>query len=97
MNEAEGRGVHAIPQTSLVSRSIRKQMAEMTVAVLGANLGADHSVRPLDVLDHVRGFEGLCEAGPTGAAVEFIDGREKCFARHHVDIESSSLLFQYSF
>jgi hypothetical protein len=76
MNEAEGRGVHAVTQTSPVPRSVRKQMAEVTVAVLGAHLGAGHSVGPVDVFDHVRWFQGLCEAGPTGAAVEFIDGRE---------------------
>jgi hypothetical protein len=48
----------------------------MTVTVLGANLGAGHSVGPVDILDDVRRFQGLCEARPTGAAVEFIDGRE---------------------
>src|SRR3954468_252409 len=88
MNEAEGRGVHAVTQTSPFPRSVRKQMAEVTVAVLGANLGAGHSVGPVDVLDYVRRFQGLCEARPTGAAVEFVDGREQRFARHHVDIES---------
>jgi hypothetical protein len=76
MNEAEGRGVHAVAQTSLVPRSVRKQMAQVTVAVLRADLGAGHSMGPVDVLDHVRRFQGLCEARPTGAAVEFIDGRE---------------------
>jgi hypothetical protein len=76
MNEAEGRGVQAVTQTSLVSRSVGKKMAQMTVAVLGADLGAGYSMGPVDVLDYVRRFKRLCEARPTGAAVEFIDGRE---------------------
>src|SRR3546814_7792859 len=72
---------------SLVSRSVGIKMVQMTVAVLGADSGAGHSVRPVDVLDHVRRFMRLCEARPAGAAVEFIDGRDLWLARHHMDIE----------
>src|SRR4029453_1518939 len=35
----------------------------MTVAVLGANLGAGHFVGSVDILDHVRRFQGFVKLG----------------------------------
>src|ERR1700692_1164104 len=49
------------------------------------DLGADHEMAPIPVLEDVAVVDRLGEAGPTGAAVELVDGREQRFTRARGD------------
>jgi len=69
----------------LVARVVRGKPGPVTVAVLGANLDARHAVATVDVLNNVRGLDGLRELAR--ATTEVVGRR-----RPHHAMEISNLL-----
>src|ERR1700753_855270 len=57
-----------------------------------ANLSARHAMTTIDILDYIGSFDRLCEAGPAGPAIKFIEGREQWLSRHHLDVEPGLLV-----
>ncbi len=75
-DEAHGCGVHAVAQTG-GSGAIVEGVAEMRVAEAAGDGGTDHHQASIDLIDYVFFRDGLPEAGPAGARIEFGVGAEE--------------------
>ena len=71
-----GEGVHAIPQ-SRRRGAVVEDVAEVAVAEAAGDGGADHHEGAVDGFDDVFFGDGLVEAGPAGAGVEFGGAEEE--------------------
>src|SRR6185312_15146804 len=71
-DETQRRRVDAVAQAAAIPGAIREHMAQMAVAVGGADLGADHAVRTVAQLVHHLGVDRLGEAGPAAAGFELV-------------------------
>ena len=90
-NKAQGGGVNTEPLTGRRG-TIVEQVAEMRIARLPANLRALHSVGCIPLFRHVLGLNRFGEAGPTRAAVEFVQRTEEWFAGDEVDVNSRLMI-----
>src|ERR1700722_5808033 len=83
-----------IDAVTLVSRprTIIKDVAEMGIALAGTDLGPLHPKSAIRFLGDVLLFDRFGETRPATSAVEFIERREKRFAAHDVDINSSAMI-----
>ncbi len=91
-DEAQGRGVDAEPQATLVCRAVVENVSEVAVAVLGAHLGADHAVLAILLRNYVGCIEGLGEAGPARAGVELVARGEQGLAAGDIDIDAGRVV-----
>src|SRR5215831_19270072 len=83
-DEAQRRGIDAVAQAACFARAVRKDMAQMAIAMAGANFRPNHAVGGVFVLDHIFGFDRPGEAGPTTVTVEFVVRSEERLARYDV-------------
>src|SRR6187402_3853082 len=71
-------------------------MAQVAIAMEGADLRPAHAVAAVDELVHVFRLHGLCKARPAAAAVELVEGREKRLPRDDVDIQARLVMIPVS-
>src|SRR4051812_42435480 len=64
----------------------------MTVAMRRAHFGADHAVRRVTDLGHMRRLDRLGKAWPAAARFIFVGGGEQRLARDDIDIDTGSLV-----
>ena len=60
----------------------------MAVAMDRSNFRPDHAVRTVPHLVHVRGDDGLGEAGPAGFRLELVRRCEKRLSGHDIDVDA---------
>jgi hypothetical protein len=63
-------------------------VAQVAVAVPGADLGPNQQLAEVGVLDHVARLDRDREARPPGAAVELGEPGEQRLSKHDVDVEA---------
>ena len=68
--------------------AIVEKVAEMRIARFSTNLRALHSVGRIALFRYVLRLDRFGEAGPTRAAVEFVQRTEEWFARNDVHVNS---------
>src|SRR5262245_33092603 len=85
-DEPQRRAVDAVAQTA-GARAVREEVAEVAFPVPAADLGANHPVRRVGVLDHVGWLQRSGEAGPAGAAVELVVRAEEWLSRGDVHVD----------
>src|SRR5262245_13930568 len=79
-NEAQGCGINAIAQAALLARAIGKDMAEMAVAMTGTNLGPNHAMGGVHLLDHIFRLDRPGETRPAGVTVILVNRSEQRLA-----------------
>ena len=86
-NEAQRGRVYA---ESLTGRggTVVEKMTEMRIARFPANLSALHPEGSIALFRYVPLLDRFGEAGPTSAAVEFVDRTKERFAGDEVDVDS---------
>src|SRR6185312_8192244 len=92
-NEAQRCRVDAIAQPAALARTVIEQMTQMAVAVLGADLGADHAVAGVVFFDHVGSLDRFAETRPAAVALEFVERSEQRLARHDVHVQARFTVF----
>src|SRR5262245_4037023 len=85
-NEAQGGAVDTVPQ-SRRSRPVGKDVTELAVRFLAADLGTRRKEAAIFNLNDVAGFERPDEARPPGTAIELVGRAEQGFAAHDVNVD----------
>src|ERR1700733_5493176 len=67
--EVQAGRVHAVPQSGR-RRTVFKHVPQMSVALGAANLGPDHAVGRIFMLDDIAGLAGLRKTWPAGPGIE---------------------------
>src|SRR4051794_26321664 len=75
-HEPKGRGVDAVTHPTPVGGAVVKEVAQMAVAVRGADLGLGHPVTGVAELDDVVRLERMGETRPAAVTVELADRGE---------------------
>src|SRR5262249_18072019 len=94
MHEAQRRGIDAIAQSALRTRSVIEDMAQVAVAGCGADFGTDHSVRGIPQFVDCRGRNGPREARP--ATARFVLGRrpKQRLAGYDVNVDTGLVVVE---
>src|ERR1700722_17512736 len=91
-DEPQGGGVDAVAQAPGLGGPVVEYVAQVAVAVGGADLGPEHQVAEVPSLDHVAGLDRHGEARPAGAAVVLVDRCEQRLTGHDVDVDAGLLV-----
>src|SRR5436853_5362938 len=67
-------------------------MTQMRVALAAADVGALHPVGAIRFFGNIFVVEWFCKAGPSAAAVEFIERREQRLPANDIDINSGAMI-----
>src|SRR5262249_44468772 len=86
-DEAQRRRVDAVAKPGRCG-TIREDVAQVRVRILGAYLGAVHEQPAVVPLDDVLLVERPREARPPGARVELVERAEERLARDDVDVDA---------
>src|SRR5215831_10865373 len=93
-DEAKRRGVDAVAQAAAVAGPVRKDVAQVAVAVRRTHLGPYHPVRDVPELLDVRPLDRFREARPAAARFVLVRRGEERLARHDVDVDAWLLVVQ---
>src|SRR5688500_2824580 len=94
MDEPQRGRVDAVAQSAAIARPVGEYVAEMAVAVRRAHLDASHAVRRVPDFVDVGRIDGLREARPAGARVEFVRRGEQRLAGYDVDVDTRLLVIE---
>ena len=87
----EGGRVDGVALARRRSR-VGKEMAEVGIAALGANLSALHAVRSVHFLDEEIFRDRLGKRGTARAAIKFVERSEEWFARDDIDVNAGAFV-----
>src|SRR5947208_15230125 len=90
-NEMEGGRINGVTLSGGRFR-VGKEMAKVGVTSFGAQLGALHIVRSVQVLDEEIFRDRFAECGHADAGVVFVERSEEWFAGNNIDVDAGALV-----
>src|SRR6266404_1975511 len=91
-NESQRGRVDAITRAALIVRTVVEHVPEMRIAFAAADFRSFHAERFVCFFGDVAVLDRFGEAGPSRAAVEFVERSEERFAADHIDIDSGFMI-----
>src|SRR4030095_3452630 len=94
-HEAESRGIEAITHSGRLW-AVVKNVAEVGVALFGADFRAFHEKRLISFLNDMRRIDWLGEALPAGGALELVGRSEELLTANQVDVDAGFVVVPVS-